>query len=90
MPALTYTIDRAAHTHGHQRIDTDLYTFSDGQTWEIVTEWTYTPGDGMKVTARTVTKRVNNTPTEAAYEDFIITLVTAAESQTPHTRQDTP
>jgi hypothetical protein len=88
LPSLTYAIERGGHSHGSKRTDTDLYTFSDGEIWEVVTEWTYSPGTGMKITARDVSKRVNATPTEAAYEDFIIKLVAAAESQSP--RQDTP
>jgi hypothetical protein len=76
---LTHIIDRQSNSIGNQHWDNALYTFSDGQTWEIITEWTQ---DATGPTAKTATETsvwVDGIPMEAQRADFLAKLAQSTE-----------
>jgi hypothetical protein len=74
---LTYLVDRKESREGNKHWDNALYTFSDGEIWEIITEWTQ---EGTGPTVRTSTEAsiwVAGVPKEASHADFLTKFATS-------------
>lgn len=76
-PSMTHIIDHKTSSNGAHHWDNDLYTFSDGETWEIITEWTEHPtGPILKAVTETSTW-VDGRIKEAKHADFLAKLSTS-------------
>lgn len=74
---LTYLVDHTESSEGNKHWDNALYTFSDGEIWEIITEWTQ---ESTGPTARTATEAsvwVGGVPKEAPHADFLAKFATS-------------
>lgn len=69
-PALTYIVTREESTNGDKHWDNALYTFSDGEVWEVVTEWTQGEPGPAELTATEATTWIDGIPKEAPLADF--------------------
>jgi hypothetical protein len=70
---LTYTLTRNVRHAGDKTWRDDLFTFSDSEVWEIVTETTLTPSGDIQIGPVTATK----SGTSAAPHEFHAKLATA-------------
>jgi len=76
-PALTYIITRSESTNGNKHWDNALYTFSDGEIWEIITEWTQAETGPTERTATEATTWIDGIPKETPLISFYAKIATS-------------